>query len=114
MMYLPTRDSAHSVDRTLSDVIFQSLRDGRTVELVNGDSALMIEIDGISVAPIAAESFDYPLHSYDFNEDAYDLVTECLDRKRKRRFERRKKKLATENHASIEGSDSGKGTEDSS
>lgn len=111
-MYLPTRDSAHSVDPTLSDVIFQALRDERTVEIVNEEKSLRIQIDGINVAPIASESFDYPLHRYDLSEDAADLVMECLERKRKRRFERRKEKLATENQAQIEGSDIGGGSDE--
>lgn len=104
-MWLPTRESNHNVDSTVSDVMQQALRDGATVEIVSAERGWAIEIDGIRVAPIATESFDYPLKRFDFNEDAEELVLEMLKRRRRRRFERRKKKLNTDNHTQSEGVD---------
>jgi len=105
-MHLPTRESTHNVDAMLSDVIHQALRDDRTIEIVKSDGSLVIEIDGVEVTPIASESFDWPLDRYDFEGDAAELVEECLERRRKRRIERRKEKLSTENQAESEGIDS--------
>lgn len=106
-MRKPTRNRNRSTNWMLSHVIHQALRDGQTVELVDGDQSLAIAIDGVEVAPIASESFDWPLDRYEFDDEAAALVEECLERSRDRnqtrRFEWRKRKLATEQHTESEG-----------
>ncbi|MDS0280076.1 hypothetical protein NDI85_20020 [Halomicroarcula sp. S1AR25-4] len=102
-MYKPTRDAAHSIDPTLSDLIHEAHRDDRPVELVATDRGLTVRIDGVDVAPIPSESFDWPLHRIDMSDDAAALAADSLDRRRKRRFERRKRKLRTDDHAASEG-----------
>lgn len=94
------------LDPTLTDAIRSALRDGRDVELANGQYGLAIEIDGETfVDGLAWETFDYPLHNGNWNDEQRELIDELLRLREKRRAERSKEKAGDTEHIHAEGYD---------
>lgn len=104
MMYYPTRHKLYRTDPMLSDVINEAMREGRSVELKLGDGhGYLVVVDGVEIANVASESFDWPLKRIEMSREAEEFATECIEKKHRRRIQRRKDKLSTKNHSAAEG-----------